>query len=547
MAIGPRTLAALLILFAPAVATATTVDRYGRVLSDPHGPVHYRLDDGTWKSVHGDGAVRLIPGPPALPREESGGRPTTDYTLGPYLATSVGSWPEAVAIGDVTGDSLPDVVMTTTEYFDPANDHHVFIFPQQADGSLGSPTQYPYGAGADRNGIALVDLDGDALLDVVVGHEDGISVLLTDGIGGLLPATVTSGEAGDTLAAMDVDLDGHTDVIGLSWSDWATIYYGNGAGGFRRVEALATFASGYNDHEVEDLDGDGQSDLAVMSGQLYSTPNLSVHLHDGISTLSAAPQSYFMGVNELSDGIGLGDVTGDGLHDAVLSRFRNSPTWLWMMEQDGAGSLAGPTMLTTYDCPEPVEVADLDNDGLEDVTVLHGGWNRVGVYLQDSLGGLTPESLYTIPYASHYAMQGLAVGDFSGDGIGDVAITDYNHGLVVLYGGTGDDDDDSAMGDDDDTTAGDDDDTTAGDDDDTTAADDDDTTAGDDDDATAGDDDTGPVDDDDAEDDDTPDDSLPMEDADGCACGAAPGRGPALLGLLVGLVCWIGRRPRSDR
>src|SRR6476659_794921 len=39
----------------------------------------------------------------------------------PYQATPVGSWPEAVAIGDVNGDGRNDVVMTTSYYFDPTN------------------------------------------------------------------------------------------------------------------------------------------------------------------------------------------------------------------------------------------------------------------------------------------------------------------------------------------------------------------------------------------------------------------------------------------
>ena len=61
------------------------------------------------------------------------------------------------------------------------------------------------------------------------------------------------------------------------------------------------------------------------------------------------------------------------------------------------------------------------------------GWLQAGVYLQGD-SGLEPEQLYPIPYASHYATQGLALGDFSSDGCTDVAIADYNYGLVILHG-----------------------------------------------------------------------------------------------------------------
>jgi hypothetical protein len=111
----------------------------------------------------------------------------------------------------------------------------------------------------------------------------------------------------------------------------------------------------------------------------------------------------------------------------------NSPTHLWIMTQDDSGGLTGPTTIPSYDIPEPVSVKDLDGDGLEDVVVLHGGWLQAGVYLQ-GVGGLEPEQLYPIPYASHYAPQGLALGDVSSDLCTDLAIADYNQGLVILRG-----------------------------------------------------------------------------------------------------------------
>jgi len=81
-------------------------------------------------------------------------------------------------------------------------------------------------------------------------------------------------------------------------------------------------------------------------------------------------------------------------------------------------------------------VADLDMDGNSDVILLHGGWNAAGVYRQTSPGTLLAEQLLTLPYASSYNRQGLAVGDINGDGRPDVVVADYNNGLVVLYNAT---------------------------------------------------------------------------------------------------------------
>ncbi len=405
------------------------LDLYGRPLSDAAGPLHYREVDGAWFVRHADGSVAPAPAAtaaPSLPGVASSG-------LNPYLTHPVGSWAEAVAIGDVTADGRPDVVMTTTFYFDPQNDDCVFVFAQQPDGTLGPPARFPYLATANRNGIVLTDLDEDGVLDVVVGHQSGLTVLRADGHGSLLPGVVTLDDDANTLAAMDVDRDGHRDVISLGWSRGATIFYGDGHGGFSHKTALATVANGYNDHEVADLSGDGYPDLAVMSGQSLA-PNLTIHRHNGVSGFLPTPTSYSMGYRELTSGIGLGDVSGDGLNDVVLSHSSNSPTWLFIMTQNPSGGLLGPTTVPSYDIPEPVEVADIDGDGLEDVVVLHGGWNRVGVYHHLPAGGLSAEALFPVPYASHYAPQGLAVGDFNSDGCADVAFASYGYGLVTMTG-----------------------------------------------------------------------------------------------------------------
>jgi hypothetical protein len=129
----------------------------------------------------------------------------------------------------------------------------------------------------------------------------------------------------------------------------------------------------------------------------------------------------------------VGDVTGDGRADAILTIPGNQPGALinlWHQLPDG--TLSDPYVYDSYDIPEPVAVTDVNLDGRNDVVTLHGGWDEAGVYYQRSNGDLFPESLYPIPYASHYNMRGVAVGDINGDGLPDIALADYNNGLVVL-------------------------------------------------------------------------------------------------------------------
>jgi hypothetical protein len=64
---------------------------------------------------------------------------TSAISFQPYQAYSTGSWPIAVAIGDVTSDGRNDILLTTSEYFDPDNDFKLFFFKQDQNGLLAPP------------------------------------------------------------------------------------------------------------------------------------------------------------------------------------------------------------------------------------------------------------------------------------------------------------------------------------------------------------------------------------------------------------------------
>lgn len=408
-------------------------DVYGRPLADQLGPIRYEEEGGGWIAIHADGTVEPAPpgasvGPPAPSADPQ----LTGFHFDPYVVYPTGSQPQAVAIGDVTGDGLPDVVMATGDYFDPANDYMLFLFRQARDGTLEAPVKYSYGAHADFPAIALADLKEDGILDVIVGHATGIAVLLADGSGGLRDPVVTTDADAFDIVVMDVDRDGHMDVISLGSTRGATIFSGDGHGGFRQRDPLATRASGLNDLKTADLTGDGVPDLAVMTGN--NGAFLSVHRHNGVDGFAPGFDSYNMR-DFLLRGVGLGDISGDGLNDAVLSRPHNGPTWLWIMLQDSSTHLlTGPTTISSFEIPEAVEVADMDGDGRDDVVVTHPTWINLGFYRGAPGGGLNAETLYPMPYCPIGLGASLAVGDFSSDGCPDIAIACAGRGLVVFRG-----------------------------------------------------------------------------------------------------------------
>jgi fibronectin type 3 domain-containing protein len=366
--------------------------------------------------------------------------PATGSLFQPYQAIAVGSWPEAVAIGDVSGDHRNDVVLTTSYNFDPIADFRLWVFLQNADGTLAAPVSYATAASYSNRplSVAVGDITGDGRADVVVGIDGvGVQVFPQLATGGLGSPALFSTPDSNKIRLGDLDGNGLLDVAGVGWgTNTASVLLNDGHGGLAAAVPYPVPHAGYEDLEVADVTGDGRADLVVMSGQSYSVPNVSVLPQlagGGFGPVS----SYVVAANTNTQGIGVGDLTGDGRNDVAASYGGNRPAAaVAVLAQTGSGSLAAPVSYPSYDIPEPIEVADLDLDGRADLVVLHGGWYRLGVYRQQSGGTLGAEELYPIPYASHYNPHGLAVGDVNGDGSPDVVLADYNNGLVVLRNST---------------------------------------------------------------------------------------------------------------
>ncbi|MEW6608153.1 MAG: VCBS repeat-containing protein [bacterium] len=354
-----------------------------------------------------------------------------------FVAYPVGSWPEAVAIGDVNGDGRNDVVMTTSFYFDPESDYHIFVFLQNVLGELEPPVKYSAGNG---NSVDIGDLNNDGRNDVVVTAHNAIGVFYQNGSGGLNPmVTYPSNHFSVSntykLRIGDFNNDGLLDVVSIDWgtqSPDVDVFLQNINGTLNPPVTYSVTHGGYDDLDVGDVNNDGLTDIIVMSGQGFY-PNIGV-LHQEINGTFGLPVYYDLGEDELTRGVAVGDINGDILEDIVVSYGGNQPnSFIGTFLQNNSGTLNPAISYPSYDIPEAVEIEDVNFDGRNDVIVAHGGWMAMGVYLQGAEGTLLPYELYQLPYASHYNPHGLDVGDINSDGANDVVIADYNYGLVVLY------------------------------------------------------------------------------------------------------------------
>ena len=354
----------------------------------------------------------------------------------PYVAYTTGSRPEAVAVGDLDGDGRTDVALLTSVASDPANDKMVHVFLQNTDGTLKPRVRYPVGGRSIS--IDIGDVNGDGRADVVVGVDDvtndRIGVLLQNATGTLDAVVAYPTPNANQVKIGDFNGDGRMDVASLSWGSNGTgldVFLQNATGTLAPPVTYAVTHGGYDELDAGDVNGDGRTDIVVMSGQLWALPDMSVLLQSSDGTLGA-PTSYSLSANNVNPaGVAIGDTNGDGRDDVVLSYGGSRPnSFIARFLQNSQGALDPEVLVSSQDNPSALVLADVDGDGRKDALVAHNA--SLGVYRQFPNGDLLAEELYTIPSASTHQLQGLAVGDINGDGRPDAVIADYNRGLIVL-------------------------------------------------------------------------------------------------------------------
>ena len=326
-------------------------------------------------------------------------------------------------VGDFNNDNRKDVALS--------GGGSLLVFLQDSAGNLLQPRVY----GNSSDDLAAGDLNHDGLDDVVSADSSSntLSVYLQRNDGSLAyRVTYPTSTNPDAVAVGDLNSDGLQDVVVSHWNSAVIgVFTQNPNGMLNPMVTYPSVSAGYDDISIGDVNNDGRNDVVKMNGQLYANPNLQVYLQNASGTLGTAIH-YSLGCSCLGSGIGIGDVTGDGRSDVVMSYGGNQPNAkIAVFAQDSSGNLQSPISYAAYDIPEPVEIADINSDHLLDVITLHSGWQRAGVFQQQMNGTLGPESLYFLPYSS-YGPEDLSIGDVNNDGLPDLLIADYR-GLIILY------------------------------------------------------------------------------------------------------------------
>jgi len=297
----------------------------------------------------------------------------------------------------------------------------VSIFIGNGDGTFSILGSYPAGTT-----LLAGDFNGDGKLDLVtpnVGYNGlaiAVAVLLGNGDGTFQNAVLYGtgpGPAG--LAAADFNGDGTLDLaIADAGSSSVSILLGLGNGTF---VAKTDYAAGLADSlAAADFNKDGKLDLAASDYR----PGVSVLLGNGDGTFQ--PAALFPAGQELF-GVATGDFNGDGntdmaVADANCTEPPCSPGAVSILLGNGDGTFQSAVNYTVGPGPVALAVGDFTGNGNLDIAVTNFDvslGSSISILLGNGDGTFQPHVDYPTPRGPY----SIATGDLRGDGKLDLAIT----------------------------------------------------------------------------------------------------------------------------
>ena len=315
-----------------------------------------------------------------------------------------------VAVADLSGDGIADLVMV--------NGNQVAIFY----GDLPSPTFYYYTSsttlsltGGNGGALAVADFDRNGKLDIAVGvGAAGAVAVSLQSLGGTFgtPNNVSAGSNVRALAAADVNGDGVLDLVttGNSPGNVITSLRGNGNGTFAPYVSFSS-AQAVTGLASADLNRDGFADV------VYGLPG-ALGFHRGSATgLQASTPLTGTGTPA---SIATGDMDNDGVVDVVSANQSPNGIQVWLNTTSGGSASLTFTPRTPYpltSAPSSLKVAELTGDTRKDVVFLQGPV----VELQGTGGGALGAFFTGSPTP---IAQSMAVGDLNLEGATDVLVAE---------------------------------------------------------------------------------------------------------------------------
>lgn len=345
---------------------------------------------------------------------------------------NLGPQTTVVSVGNFDGNIYPDLVVTNAASGGP-NTVSVLLGMGGGAFSLVSkvaidPPGMPL-AGRLPEGVVAADIDNDGDSDFVAvlneGSTNNVVVMRNNGsfTGDFsFVERKTAGTNATHITAADLNGDGLVDLAVSNFGGGVKVLFNRGGTFDDSTPLIPTSGTGGNVIVAADFDGVvGANDLAVAN-QNDGTVDVFLNNGKGTFTLAATLKSAELGTTFLA----ARDLDRDGRTDLVASNTFHQPTGkagqtVSIFYGSGAGTFDPGVTVTVGSTPTGVAVADFTGDAMPDIAVGVESTGKVLVLRSDGGRNYLP----AVTYSALAGVNGLAASDFNDDGRTDLVATQY--------------------------------------------------------------------------------------------------------------------------
>ncbi|MHA1279781.1 MAG: FG-GAP repeat domain-containing protein [Candidatus Helarchaeota archaeon] len=341
---------------------------------------------------------------------------------------SVGNSPSSITVGDVNYDGQEDIVVTNYA------DANISLLMWDISIKNWTPSTEPVGQGPTS--VAIGDVNNDGVLEVVVtnGIANNISILLWNTTPGDISPRMPLNVDGYCLdiAVGDANNDGEMDLVAATPNDnnisllsWNAL--------LNDWDSETEIAAGIHPTTVSigDANNDGAEDIVAASTIDFSNVSIvtwNKNTHSWNPFIQRNVTLY--GIKDIE----VADVNNDGANDIVVVNRDQVRIEILLWNKT---STDWDPVITLYptSIPETLGVGDVNNDGYNDIVA--AGNNTNTVYVFSFLWNFSDNdwmscNALTVCKSQPIFTPAIAIGDADNNGLNNLVITDQNRNNVSI-------------------------------------------------------------------------------------------------------------------